>query len=137
MPGVGEVRPELAPVVERLHHPHVHQVRPAEVGVADDDHVALGERALVLDDLLRRLLLSPRGRWEPELALGDSWLNGNRGVELLDDGGALDRRPGRRHRTVVDGGLVPRLALSFREVNGVISLGHWSYCAHRCMRVRG
>ena len=174
-------------------------MRPAEVGVVDDDHVALGERALVLDDLARRLLHHPEEDGEPQLALRDdlpvvpvvdavgaverlgddrgerrllvdqvhlardlaepvlddgqgngvgsgigdgvrdgvggvriagggpvrarghgneqvaeavdlrhhSGLDGDGGVELLDDGGALDRRPGRERRAVVDGGLVP------------------------------
>ena len=34
-------------------------------------------------------------------------LDWNRGVELLDDGGAFDRRPGGKRHAVIDGGLVP------------------------------
>ena len=40
MAGVGQPGEQLALVEERLHEAHVHQMRAAEIGIVDDEHVA-------------------------------------------------------------------------------------------------
>ena len=74
--GIGQPGEQLALVEERLHEPHIHEMRAAEIGIVDDEHVARIDLAGVvrlhaLDHRPGRELHGADEHRQAELALGD------------------------------------------------------------------
>ena len=101
--GVGEPGEHLALVEERLHEPHVHQMRAAEIGIVDDEDVARIDLAGIvalhaLDHRPGRELHGADEHRQAELALGDQRAVGG----VIDAVGTVHalrdhRREGRAH----------------------------------------
>src|SRR6516162_489228 len=74
MAGIRQIAPEATAIIERPYHLDVHQVRAAEIGVVDQDHVTRFEVAAPLDDGLggeRGELHDPDKYRQSEFSLSD------------------------------------------------------------------
>ena len=118
--GVGEPGEQLAAVEERLGEAHVHQVRAAEIGVVDDDHVARPDLGHALDHRLGRELHGADEHRQPQIALGDQGavaaVDAIRAVHRLRDHRAERGAAEREVHLVAD---LHQAALDHREGDGV------------------
>ena len=89
--GIGEPAPELPAIEERLDELDVHQVRPAEIRIVQDEDVAVIERdsllAYPIDHRLRRELHRAHEHRQTELTLCDQLAR----IAVIDAVGAVER----------------------------------------------